>query len=229
MPAIYKILGQASPALNTWTTLYEVPASASSVSSSMDVTHLGGEGSPSAIYRVRIVKAGDAEGLAKQLNAYDLQLAANTVSDGQRLMRGKTLAAGDRVQVWCDGAACSFGLYGAEIAPFATPTVTALYETHDANPLAHGGYQRNLRAWAEHVEMIDIVYDVTEVLVIASATVIWPDGSNGVFTTIAINSTWKSIDAYTITHTVSGLTVRQAEVTRNANGLITHKPALTVA
>lgn len=62
-----------------------------------------------------------------------------------------------------------------------------------------------------------------------TATVKWPDGSTGTFTTTNKNTTWLAIDAYTITHADSGKTVTQAAVTRDANGNITIKPALTVA
>lgn len=65
--------------------------------------------------------------------------------------------------------------------------------------------------------------------IITTATVKWPDGSAGTFTATTINSTWYGIDAYTISHTSSGKTVTQAAVTRNANGEVTAKPALTVA
>lgn len=64
---------------------------------------------------------------------------------------------------------------------------------------------------------------------ITTGTVKWPDGSAGTFTTTTKNSTWIAIDAYTITHTNSGKTVTQTAVTRDANGNVTAKPALTVA
>ena len=88
-----------------------------------------------------------------------------------------------------------------------------------------------LLAWAEAeaYQMTAITYDGTYTDVIASATVIWPDGSAGAFTA-TINSTWLAIDAYTITHTWTGLTVTQTAVTRDGTtGKITAKPALTVA
>ncbi len=85
-------------------------------------------------------------------------------------------------------------------------------------------------AEAEAYQMLAISYDGTYTDVIASATVVWPDGSAGVFTATTINSTWLAIDAYTITHTLSGLTVTQTAVTRDGTtGKVTAKPALTVA
>lgn len=88
-----------------------------------------------------------------------------------------------------------------------------------------------LKAWTsgECFELTSITYDGTYTQVVSTATVKWPDGSAGTFTTTNINTTWEAIDAYTISHTDSGKTVTQSLVTRNADGRITTKPALTVA
>ena len=90
-----------------------------------------------------------------------------------------------------------------------------------------------LVAWTEAgaYEMTAITYDTTYPSVVASATVKWPDGNAtaGVFTATSINAAWEAIDAYTITHAASGYTVTQAAVTRNDDGAITVKPALTVS
>lgn len=64
--------------------------------------------------------------------------------------------------------------------------------------------------------------------VITGADVVWLDGSAGVFTATTVNATWKAIDAYTITHTVSGKTITQAAITRSS-GEVTAVPALTIA
>lgn len=61
-----------------------------------------------------------------------------------------------------------------------------------------------------------------------TATVLWPDGSAGTFTATTINVAFSAVDAFTISHTLSGKTVTQAAVTRNAAGAVTAKPALTV-
>lgn len=87
-----------------------------------------------------------------------------------------------------------------------------------------------LKGWAEGE-----LYETTAVTwdsdgVVSSATVKWPDGSAGTFTRTSKNATWLAIDAYTITHALSGQTVTQAAVTRDAaTGNVTVKPALTVA
>lgn len=80
---------------------------------------------------------------------------------------------------------------------------------------------------AEGYELINVTYDADGVK--ASATVLWPDGSPGVYTVTAKNSTWLDIDAYTITHANSGKTVTQSAMTRNELGDVTVKPALTVS
>ena len=88
-----------------------------------------------------------------------------------------------------------------------------------------------LKAWTESgaYEITAVTYHGTYTNVVSSGTVKWPDASAGVFTVTTINASWEAIDAYTITHTVSGLTVTQAAVTRNSDGNVTVKPALTVA
>ena len=77
-------------------------------------------------------------------------------------------------------------------------------------------------------ELTAVNVDADEV--ITTATVKWPDGSAGTFTTTTKNGTWLAVDAFTISHTDSGpKTVTQAAVTRNAQGTVITKPALTVA
>lgn len=61
-----------------------------------------------------------------------------------------------------------------------------------------------------------------------SFAVTWPDGSAGEFTTTANDGSSGAINAYTITHADSGKTVTQPEMTRDANGAVSSKPALTV-
>ena len=86
-----------------------------------------------------------------------------------------------------------------------------------------------LKEWTagEDYEVTAATYDADNV--VTTATVKWPDGSAGTFTTVIKDGTWLAIGAYTITHTASGKTVTQALVTRDANGNVTVKPALTVA
>lgn len=82
-------------------------------------------------------------------------------------------------------------------------------------------------AAADGYELTAINYDTDGV--VTTATALWPDGSAGVFTTLLKNATFLTVDAWTITHADSGKTVTQAAMTRDSNGAVTIKPALTVA
>jgi hypothetical protein len=86
-----------------------------------------------------------------------------------------------------------------------------------------------LKQWtsADAYELTAITYDANQI--ISGGTVKWPDGSAGTLTVTSANATWRTVDAYTISHTLSGKTVTQSAVTRNASGNVTVKPALTVA
>lgn len=86
-----------------------------------------------------------------------------------------------------------------------------------------------LKEWAEAeaYEMTAVTWDSD--FVVSSATVVWPDGSAGTFTRTTKNSTWLAIDAYTVSHANSSKTITQAAVTRNSDGNVTVKPALTVS
>lgn len=88
---------------------------------------------------------------------------------------------------------------------------------------------RYLKEWTEgeDYELTAITRDANDIA--TTATVKWPDGSAGTFTTVTPNTTWYCIDAYTITHTNSGKTITQTAPTRNSAGSITVKPALTIA
>jgi len=91
-----------------------------------------------------------------------------------------------------------------------------------------GAEDQALKEWTQgkDFEMLTITRDVDGR--ITSATVKWPDGSSGVFTATNWNATHEVYDGYTITHADSSKTVTQAAVTRNAEGAVTIKPALTV-
>jgi hypothetical protein len=113
-----------------------------------------------------------------------------------------------------------------------TSAVAALNEIDAALTANVGGAVASdqvLREWAggEDYELTAVTYDSDGV--VTTATAKWPDGSAGTFTTTTKNLTWLAVDAYTISHTASGKTVTQAAVTRDGNGLVTVKPALTVA
>ncbi len=113
-----------------------------------------------------------------------------------------------------------------------TSAVAALNEL-DADLAAVAGgatvTDARLKEWVqgEDYELTAVTYDGDGVP--TTATVKWPDASAGTFTTSTKNTTWLAVDAYTISHAASGKTVTQAAVTRDANGQVTVKPALTVA
>jgi len=73
MATTYKVLGQSNPAATTLTTLYTVPASTSTVISTITVAN---QAATAATYRiaVRIAAAGIS---AAQYLAYDVSLPAN--------------------------------------------------------------------------------------------------------------------------------------------------------
>jgi len=65
--------------------------------------------------------------------------------------------------------------------------------------------------------------------VITTATVTWPDGASGTFTTTVKNTTFLLVDAYTLTYDPTGQIITQSTVTRNAAGSITVQPFPTIA
>lgn len=75
-------------------------------------------------------------------------------------------------------------------------------------------------------ELTTATYDAGHRL--TGGTVKWPDGSAGVLAVTAWDSDGQP-NAYTLTHVNAGRTLTQAAVTRNAQGDITTKPALTIA
>lgn len=88
-----------------------------------------------------------------------------------------------------------------------------------------------LKVFAKDFEMLlsgTITRDANNV--VTTSGVIWPDGSTGTFTATTVNSTFKCVDAYTVTY-VNGSTktVTQPAVTRNASGYVTTYPVATVA
>lgn len=104
--------------------------------------------------------------------------------------------------------------------------VEAIADALMDGPLA---VDQRLREWteAESYEVTSVNRDADGV--VTTATVKWPDGSGGTFTTTTKNDDFLAIDAYTISHTESGKTVAQAAVTRDGDGSVTTKPALTVS
>lgn len=64
-----------------------------------------------------------------------------------------------------------------------------------------------------------------------SANVIWPDGATGVYTATQVSVDFPgAVDAYTLTYTNGAVSkvVTQPTVTRNSEGAVINKPAITV-
>lgn len=109
MPTTYKVLGQSNPSATTATTLYTVPASTSTVVSTITVCN---QASTAATYRIAVRPAGAA--LAAQ--HYIVYGATVAASDTTTLTLGLTLATTDVVTVYASSANLSFNAFGSEIA-----------------------------------------------------------------------------------------------------------------
>jgi glucose-6-phosphate dehydrogenase assembly protein OpcA len=109
MANIYKILGQSSPSATTSTTLYVVPASTSSVCSSISICN---RGLTQTTFRVSISQGG-ASITNKDYLYYDVTLAGN---DTFIATIGVTLATTDVIRVYSGNANLSFQVWGTEIS-----------------------------------------------------------------------------------------------------------------
>ena len=109
MATVYKVLGQSNPSATTATTLYTVPASTSTVISTITVANLAGS---AATFRISVRPAGAAQTNAMYI-AYDVTVGA---TDTTTLTLGLTLATTDVVTVYASSANLAFNAYGSEIA-----------------------------------------------------------------------------------------------------------------
>jgi len=109
MAVTYKVLGQSNPSATTATTLYTVPASTSTVVSTITICNQAGS---SDTYRIAVRPAG-ATLAASQYIAYNSVIPAyDTIS----LTIGITLATTDVVTVYAGTTNLSFNLFGSEIS-----------------------------------------------------------------------------------------------------------------
>ena len=109
MPTTYKVLGQSAPSATTASTLYTVPASTSTVVSTISVCN---RDSASAQYRIAIRPAGAT--LANQhYLVYDASLTGNSTDT---VTIGVTLATTDVVTVYASTANFSFSAFGSELS-----------------------------------------------------------------------------------------------------------------
>ncbi len=105
----YKILGQVSPLATTETDLYTVPASTSTVCSSLSICNRGGT---QTTFRVSISQAG-ASTTNKDYLYYDVTLAGN---DTFIATIGVTLATTDKIRVYSGNSSLAFQVWGTEIS-----------------------------------------------------------------------------------------------------------------
>ena len=109
MPTVYKVLGQSNPSATTATTLYTVPASTSTIVSTITVANLAGS---AATFRISVRPAGGAQTNAMYL-AYDVTVGA---LDTTTLTLGITLATTDVITVYASTANIAFHAYGSEVS-----------------------------------------------------------------------------------------------------------------
>ena len=109
MATVYKVLGQQNPAATTATSLYTVPASTSTVVSTITVCN---QASSAATFRIAVRPAA-AVLAAQHYIVYGATVAA---SDTTTLTLGLTLATTDVVTVYASSANLSFNAFGSEIA-----------------------------------------------------------------------------------------------------------------
>lgn len=108
MPTTYKVLGQSAPSAATATSLYTVPASTSTVVSTINIAN---RGSTATSFRIAVRPSGAT--LANQhYLAFDTNIASN---DSIALTIGVSLAATDIITVYAGNANLTFSAFGAEI------------------------------------------------------------------------------------------------------------------
>mgnify|MGYP001564129627 CR=1 FL=1 len=107
MAETIKVLAQSNPVAATLTNAYTVPASTSTVISSIVVCNRGAATS----FRISIAVAGAAND-DKQYLYYDIAITANNTFSA---VLGITLAATDVVRVYATLATLSFNIFGIEV------------------------------------------------------------------------------------------------------------------
>lgn len=107
MTLTLKVLGQVSPAANTDTTLYTVPAATQTVVSSLTVCNQNATAKKFRVY----IQVGGAALDVKQYIYFDVSIAA---TDSFIATLGITLGAGDVITVRANATNISFGAFGQE-------------------------------------------------------------------------------------------------------------------
>ena len=109
MATVYKVLGQSSPAANTVTTLYTVPASNATVVSSIAICN---QHTANANVSVAICVANAAVGLSN----YIVKNATCVANDTIFLTLGVTMATTDTIRINSDTANVGFSAFGSEVS-----------------------------------------------------------------------------------------------------------------
>ena len=104
----YKILGQLAAAATTEEGLYAVPASSSTVVSSIVVAN---RGATAATYRLAVKPTAATTLATNHYIAYDVTIAAN---DSAALTLGITLAATNAIRTYASNTNLTFTAFGSE-------------------------------------------------------------------------------------------------------------------
>lgn len=104
-------------------------------------------------------------------------------------------------------------------------------DTGDEGAPGPAGVQYNLETWAnaQTFQLVSATRDANSAII--TATIVWPDGTPGVFTTDAASIEFPgAIDAWHATYAGSpAKLITQTAVTRDANGAVTAQPAITIS
>jgi len=109
MATTYKVLGQSAPAATTLTTLYTVPASTSTIVSTITVAN---RAASAGTYRIAVRVAAASIANAQYI-IYDASLSANSTDT---MTLGITLAATDVISVFASTVDFSFSAFGTELS-----------------------------------------------------------------------------------------------------------------
>lgn len=110
MTDTYKNLGQVYPTVNTLTVAYTVPASTSTVVSSICVCN---QSSQSTTWRMTHAIAGEADTVAQNLFA---PLGTLLPYETRWIVGGPTMATTDVLRVYSANGQVSFNIYGLEVS-----------------------------------------------------------------------------------------------------------------
>ena len=117
-------------------------------------------------------------------------------------------------------------------AGFSTVTEDLLYEVLQELTEFQGNYNARILGWVLAQSFRVVVADRDSYGAITTASIVWPDGKTGVFTTLVVSSNFLgAIDSYQVTY-VNGLntkTYTQPSVTRDSTGAITAQPSIIIS